>query len=42
MGEGSGQKKDEFSSRFRLTSCPKCGIMFTYTGARDGAHQKKS
>jgi hypothetical protein len=42
MGEGPDIKKDEKKIRFWLTSQTSCVIMFTYTGARDGAHQKKS
>jgi len=42
MGEGSGQKKDEKKIRFWLTFAENDRIIYEYTGARDGAHQKKS
>ena len=42
MGEGPGLKKDEKKIRFWLTFAENDRIIYEYTGARDGAHQKKS
>jgi len=42
MGEGPGLKKDEKKIRFWLTFAEIDRIIYEYTGARDGAHQKKS
>ena len=42
MPDGPGLKKDEKKIRFWLTFALNDRIIYEYTGARDGAHQKKS